>query len=1731
MSPAELLDLQKRGSLTKQGDPEVSALVETFGDFGSGLMTSWTGRLGVRAGMMFGDSHGDEAYMVPLNFETKPQRNIDISMESSQLVFDEVGKWHLPSQKNNIEGIADDLTTIDPASHGWILGASSYGEYLDRLDYARIASPEFAEKAGTLGKVVGTGADIAAVVSLSLLAEPLVFAGMGARMRAAGQTIADRMAVERYGSIVRLSEEAAEASMMVGRLSGMGRYAMLGVIENTALEIAKNNIDPLYEPESGSIVFDSMVAMGIGGAIGGFAARGFVKDQIERYAQNFRHQATIGGNMVVNFHTPLAFIGNAAADRTLLGAGAEANFASTIDDISDGAWTAYSSTGREFVPGTQSLSLPILQGENAINLSEDVGAQLLGGAVRPSAFGTTMYTPANLEFVDVLLNNGRRSGYRGQRAAVSGMERLRGAFRRSVARADGVPQELRPSGVVFTNRRGARTFAAGLGDDVNVERTLYEGGTGRPSGIEIEFDAASLRGEVIPAERLFEAATAGDVAFRNAGNWRTLSRAARGVRIAADADPAEAARVVQMLRSRGWTRAATTDGSRLYRAPGAAAPDAFTAGVNGVESRILNIVAELQRRGAVVSQDMTRAVGRALLAANREGLRGAAFEARVWSTIERFVDPRVAERIREGRARGNVVPIRAIDQSFDDVVRRQETVDGLWDHFNTGVDPATGAALRGIGSSAPLDNPQGGSLILQVANEVRRRGGNVTEEEFRNIVEELRQLMQNPPRRVNSKGRTVLDARERTARVAEIINRRVPEGAQRIYIPTALQRNLRNFGDRMEALRNARTAAEAASVEAQNAAAAPTSPIGAARTAPPAGGAAGGTPPAGNGGAGGAGGTGGTPPPSGGTPAPTSMSGALDMQENIPQLDRYDTLGFLTRFFNQSAVVLRYDNPAGRLAVWLGFNARRAAETRNGVRVAQGQTIFERGTYEMTGILADNLTAYRNGYIRFALNRGRGDRVSMADGLRAGFGRGRRAQRDAFDLAITEQLRTRAFNHANDGVNDAARQIADNLNRLHTLAHQAGLRGFQTSAVSRYMPRLWRWDRIARLGTTAEGRNALIDLLEQALGRTAGGRQVIMEDGTLQTLPDVRNAAVALTDRLINLSRDADLAPLLDTDDAIATAINGLLAPLTPGGVARTPFGRSRIIMDEMTDIVTPGALLDNGRSGLSIADLTISDQAEIMKRYTVSVMGAINEKRWLDAFNEQIAHFGIRGVGGAPVVAETFEQMRSIINDIGNLDSALGGSLGGQELDALREIHAAIRYEPLHRSNRELGSLGRVGNTITGSLLPLGYLATGGAFGLVATSEMSRIIGTLGLRSTLRQVPLLMEMVSNWNNMDEGARNFASLIDQAFHPATDRIRRTLMMQAQNQYGTEISRFERGLQPVSNFYSDITLLSPVTSFTQSLMTASTLQHLYDVSRGAIGRMDDATIRTLGLEPAQYDDIVDFVGNNAVTERRLFGERVVDLNDINHARTDNLRLFLDRAVRTRIQDMPTRGDFHRIGFSFLGRLMTQFRGFNLKGVDNFLFQNLSRVRRGDTQTSLRVGQEIVFTAVFAALIQYARNYTDAQSARERGDYEKAKEIEGRLLGVEGFVKGGLTGPSEFFLPIMATDAAYSTFIEDDPIFSPYRYSGLNWYGFPAASMVARTWDITKDVGGATAAQWLGLEDKEREITQKTVQKFRAILPFQNFVPVKHLFNIAEDEIVDEFNLREKQPRKQKKVLED
>jgi hypothetical protein len=1057
--------------------------------------------------------------------------------------------------------------------------------------------------------------------------------------------------------------------------------------------------------------------------------------------------------------------------------------------------------------------------------------------------------------------------------------------------------------------------------------------------------------------------------------------------------------------------------------------------------------------GVQPTVDTFKAIGRAMVTAARTSRGGGfAFNKRFWEALSDELGEEVASKFRPLQQRS---VINGADRRFDAVYEREFLVDDVWSLFNTG-------RWRSV-----QDAPN--SLVFRVLDEIRSRGGTVTRQVVNEVVNDLRELAKNPPTRTNAKGRVVVDTYGRKAAVIEIINKRT--GAVEVGSASTVAR------------RKGRTTKPIDLPESVLKRLSATTTSKAVRAAAVAGGPD----------------TGGSPP------TITSTPGTFD---GVPKkLSTWFTerIPLISPLLNQAARAMESENGAVRLIASLAFNARRATGA------ATKYTIFEAGSQILHSTMFTFMRGYRNSFVRFAMGRGTEDIAedagTLLDNWKYAFGN--KDLRLQFNRRIMKQMRSGNFDDTVSAVNDAARGFKEIFEKIHNIAFEAGVAGFTKSAVVNYVPRLWRFDMIRRLATTSEGTEALTGLIEQAIAKN--GRKVVI-DGVEETFTgDVKAAAKVFTERLIRIAKSTENAPMTEQDQELVEALGDLLGPLKAKTGSRTPFGRARILLDESAEITTTGDLLGNGRNNLSLADLFDDDLPKVFRKYITSVMGAVNERRLINGFNDYLAANGFKGPKKVVDGVEVQEPLKvSTVNEMLDTARKLGGAVEDGHLEGLKEVIAALRYEPIYSGAPKFG------DKAMSLFMQYGYLTTGGQFGLAAISEVARIVGTLGVRRTFTQLPVLAEMIANYKNLDRPSQNFASFLDAWFSPSTDRLRRTFMDPLGSAEYT--GPFQNAMRGATNLMSDISGLAPINSFTQQLTAATALQHLFELGSGALKKgLDVGAIRSLGLEPDEYKKLAEWVASNAELKDGFLGKRVVGLKNMDAVEMDQLKKFVDRMVRTRIQDVPTRGDFHKMAFTWWGRLVTQFSTFNLKGIDNFLIQNAGRVKQGG---GLQVAKEITATAMLAGLIGYGRNYADWWSFKQSRNYEEAKKRE-ELLTLEGVVRGSFSGPSEMFLLTKGADAMWGL-VDKDPLFAPYRYSGLSAFGFPGETTIRNAVGVINDAKGALIGKPLGL-DVQRQITSKTVHMGRMLLPLQNMPGIKQYLNILETEISDEYNLNRRQPR--------
>jgi len=252
-------------------------------------------------------------YSEPLNFNR------------TRAEFDPASDPYSFGAGNNLDSIQQDLNNLNFDEWGYVLGAGSFQEYRDRLNYVNSSKPEVQARlgtAGTAGALTGVGMDLSGLILMGIAAEPLAIAGLGA-----DTTLAARAASQSYGrykTVGEIAQAAAEGAATISRTNLAARYLALGVAEEAVYQGVKAGVDPTYNPTAKQVLYDLTVSGGISAVVGGAAfGRMFVKQHIEEAAQEMaRMRKTIlPGGYEINWSPGFAFSSPSSADQMLFAFG------------------------------------------------------------------------------------------------------------------------------------------------------------------------------------------------------------------------------------------------------------------------------------------------------------------------------------------------------------------------------------------------------------------------------------------------------------------------------------------------------------------------------------------------------------------------------------------------------------------------------------------------------------------------------------------------------------------------------------------------------------------------------------------------------------------------------------------------------------------------------------------------------------------------------------------------------------------------------------------------------------------------------------------------------------------------------------------------------------------------------------------------------------------------------------------------------------------------------------------------------------------------------------------------------------------------------------------------------------------------------------------------------------------------------------------------------------------
>lgn len=859
-----------------------------------------------------------------------------------------------------------------------------------------------------------------------------------------------------------------------------------------------------------------------------------------------------------------------------------------------------------------------------------------------------------------------------------------------------------------------------------------------------------------------------------------------------------------------------------------------------------------------------------------------------------------------------------------------------------------------------------------------------------------------------------------------------------------------------------------------------------------------------------------SPPPPPPPPPGTPLSRARALNDAIPFLDRMQVSPVSTqKGLNQYAASLNHPNPIVRIVGMMGY-AKRTLQTHGAGATPQGWTIIEEGNFALNGHLLRVNEMVNRRFVQFISGGNTRDRTWVTRGMYEALRPGNRSRRNDFYSQVISRVRSGhtapgSVNPLDQTVEETRQIIKD----IYEPAHALGVAGFRDAPDPNYFPRVWNWDGIIELSRTTEGQQALQLWFEGALTtQYVGGipaRQVRWDDGTVDVYTDVPEAARVFVEALQNIAADAAgpterrvgrWAPLTDHDQIVFDSLNNLGAPIGgTTGRSRSVHGRPRVILNEnhVQNLATPVQGQGGTLNQITLSDLAINDLPFILRKYAISVQAAINEHRAIDMFNQIMVRHNIMAPAGSAIPHVQIEQIGKIIpfaEKFRNIDpNTFGGILTSAEREVINNTIDALTYRPVF-SVGNLGFGGKILEEMSALATSAVYVLRGGSFAISAIPEMNRIAGMFGTWEMFRAMPFVVkELALGWANMGDPTRHALAALDAAFHPNTDRRLKSLYFAGA---ADEPRRFGNIMRHTGNrvgsWYADFSGLNPVTSVNQTVNSVVTLRHFQNVGSGTAAETDDGTLQLMGLTRQQYRQVAAWVHRNIVQQRRLGFMQPIDIRNTNDPEFFMLRGAIDRSTQHNIQSMPTQGDYGKWAFRGLGPILTTFRKYSLKGIDNYLFQNIDRMRFGGTRGRIRVLKTLIMLGFFGGLTKWLVNQAKYEQAIANGELELANQIQDRSLSKMGFARGAADSITELFLPAMVIDNAYNALTGNGNIFSNYNTNPLTITGLPHFSVLRDMMSVFGDVFGEFAYQLDIFLNRQRRVTVETTKNVVDLTPF-------------------------------------
>ena len=331
-------------------------------------------------------------------------------------------------------------------------------------------------------------------------------------------------------------------------------------------------------------------------------------------------------------------------------------------------------------------------------------------------------------------------------------------------------------------------------------------------------------------------------------------------------------------------------------------------------------------------------------------------------------------------------------------------------------------------------------------------------------------------------------------------------------------------------------------------------------------------------------------------------------------------------------------------------------------------------------------------------------------------------------------------------------------------------------------------------------------------------------------------------------------------------------------------------------------------------------------------------------------------------------------------------------------------------------------------------FLRIGAAFGMAQLAEIGNLLGTIGVRNMIAQLPSLRGMIKR--GVDGKLTNdLAADIEDLLAPGTDR----LLNQASTRWeehgfgfagkGSLARTIDDGLQTAKRATADIGGLNGATIVFQRAAASGIAQKLAGFAHGAkLSKGQQRRLKSMGIADDMWKHIEKQMKQHATT-RDSFVPGRKKLMAINPEKWDDpdaldtFTMAVHREARRVVQENDI-GTSTPWLHTTTGKILTQFRSFVLTSWSKSTLHN---IHNRDFQ-SWSVLMYSMFFGGMAYIAQQSINVADKKKREERLTPEEIAKAAFQRTAIASFVPGMI-------------DTAATTAFRMDPIFAYGRSSGL------------------------------------------------------------------------------------------